>query len=79
MGLVDDVDHAEPDPLTALRRWEDAGGTWRVVVRAPERLVVELLTCDAGEVMGRVVSAPPDQGLAAHVAAAEPDPRPDES
>jgi hypothetical protein len=66
------VDDREPDPLGVLRRWEDAGGTWRVVVRAPERLVVELLTCDAGEVMDRLVSAPPDHALAAHVAAAHP-------
>jgi hypothetical protein len=65
------VDDAERDPMTVLRRWEEAGGTWKVVVRAPERLVVELLTCDAGEVMGRLVSAPPDQALAAHVAAAD--------
>jgi hypothetical protein len=70
------VDDGEPDPLSVLRRWEDAGGTWRVVVRGPERLVVELLTCDAGEVMGRLVSAPPDRALAAHVATADPPTQP---
>jgi hypothetical protein len=67
------VDDGEPDPLAALRRWEDSGGTWRVVVRAPERLVVELLTCDAGEVMGRLVAAPPDEALAGYVADRAPE------
>jgi hypothetical protein len=67
------VDDGEPDPLTALRRWEDSGGTWRVVVRAPERLVVELLTCDAGEVMGRLVAAPPDADFEGYVAAHPPE------
>jgi hypothetical protein len=62
------VDEADADPLTLLRRWEDSGGTWRAVVRAPERLVVELLTCDAGEVMGRLVAAPPGEAFAAYVA-----------
>jgi hypothetical protein len=71
MALVDD---AEPDLLTALRRWEDSGGTWRVVVRVPDRLVVELLTCDAGEVMGRLVATPPDAASAAYVAENDPSP-----
>jgi hypothetical protein len=69
MGRQDgSVDESGPDQLAVLRRWEDSGGTWRVVVRTPERLVVELLTCDAGEVMDRLVAAPPDGALAAHVA-----------
>ncbi len=42
------------DALAALRRWEESGGTWRVAVRRPARLELELLTCDGGEVMGRL-------------------------
>jgi hypothetical protein len=60
-------------PLDVLRRWESSGGTWRVVVRTPGRLVLELATCDAGEVMGRVEAAPPDDDLVAHVAEREGD------
>ena len=57
----------DDDPLLVLRRWEDSGGTWRVVVRTPARLVLELLSCDAGEVMSRVDAVPPDDALRAHV------------
>lgn len=57
---------AEP-PLEVLRRWEGSGGTWRVLVRTPERVVLELATCDAGEVMATLESAPPDADLAAYV------------
>lgn len=59
--------HVHDDPLLVLRRWEDSGGTWRVVVRTPTRLVLDLLSCDAGEVMSRVDAAPPDASLRAHV------------
>jgi hypothetical protein len=55
------------DPLQVVRRWEESGGTWRVVVRTPERLVLDLLTCDAGEVMSRVEAGAQDAGLRAHV------------
>ena len=55
------------DALAALRRWEESGGTWRVVVRRPARLELELLTCDGGEVMGRLVAAPPDPWLEGYV------------
>jgi hypothetical protein len=63
----------EDRPLDVLRRWEGSGGTWRVVVRTPDRLVLELATCDAGEVMGRLETAPPDADLAAHVGERETD------
>jgi hypothetical protein len=55
------------DVLAALRRWEESGGTWRIVVRRPARLELELLTCDGGEVMGRLVAAPPDPQLEGYV------------
>jgi hypothetical protein len=55
------------DVLATLRRWEESGGTWRVLVRRPARLELELLTCDGGEVMGHLVAEPPDPELAAYV------------
>lgn len=45
---------AAPDPLEVLQRWEDSGGTWRLVHDDPGVVVVELLTCSGGEVMGHV-------------------------
>ena len=56
------------EALAVLRRWEGSGGTWRVVVRRPGRLELDLLTCDAGEVMERLVAAPPEPELQQHVA-----------
>jgi hypothetical protein len=47
------------DALAALRRWEESGATWRVVVRTPEDVEIALLTCDAGEEVGRIRSADP--------------------
>jgi hypothetical protein len=56
------------DALAVLRRWEQSGGAWRVVLRAPGRLELELLTCDAGEVMQRLTADPPDPALERHLA-----------
>jgi hypothetical protein len=69
-GSRDPRHHGRMDdsPLEVLRRWESSGGTWRVVVRTSDRLVLDLATCDGGEVMGRLEAAPPDAELAAHVA-----------
>ncbi len=55
------------DALGVLRRWEDSGGTWRVVLRTPARVELELLTCDAGEVMQRLTAAP-EPALVEHLA-----------
>ncbi len=49
--------------LAVLRRWEASGGTWRVVRRTPGRVELELLTCDAGEVMQHLDAAPDDDLL----------------
>ena len=54
--------------LAQLRRWEDSGGTWRVAVRTPGRLELDLLTCDAGEVMQRLAARPPSPALEEHLA-----------
>ncbi len=56
------------DVLEQVRRWEDSGGTWRVLVHTPERLELELLTCDGGEVMQQLSSVPPAPDLEAHLA-----------
>ena len=59
---------AADDALAVLQRWEESGGAWRVVLRRPGRLELDLLTCDAGEVMQRLVAAPPDPSLEQHLA-----------
>jgi hypothetical protein len=53
------------DDLDALRRWETGGAVWQVVDREAGLLDVALLTCDAGEQVGRIRSAEAD--LAAYV------------
>jgi hypothetical protein len=45
------------DALDRLRRWEDSGATWRIVVRRPDAVEIALLTCDAGEQVDRLVTA----------------------
>jgi hypothetical protein len=45
--------------LEQLRRWEGSGGLWRVVSRSAEGVAIALLTCDAGEEMGRMHSTDP--------------------
>ena len=47
-------------PVGRLRRWEDSGATWQVVLRGPDGLVIALLTCDAGEEVDRIRSADPE-------------------
>jgi hypothetical protein len=48
------------EDLDALRRWETGGATWQVLAREVGVLDIALLTCDAGEQVGRVRSAEPD-------------------
>lgn len=35
--------------LARLRRWEEAGGTWRVLAHGPGSATVVLCRCDGGE------------------------------
>jgi hypothetical protein len=51
---------ASPSGLERLRRWEDAGGHWRVLVRATGRVVLALERCDGGEEVDRFESAEPE-------------------
>ena len=40
-------------------RWEAAGGTW-MERAAGDSIVVDLISCDGGEVMDRIISSRPD-------------------
>ena len=57
------------DDLDRLRRWEDAGGTWKVLSRTSADVVIALRTCDAGEEVDRLRSA--DPALLDHVGSRE--------
>lgn len=46
--------------LRRLRRWEDAGGTWRVLARRRDGVVLSLCRCDGGEEADRFATAVPD-------------------
>jgi hypothetical protein len=59
------------EALERLRRWEESGATWRVLVRTPESVEIALLSCDAGEEMDRLRSA--DPAVLDHVDAREQD------
>lgn len=50
----------ERRPVEVLRRWEASGAVWEVLGESGQELTIALLTCDAGEEMGRVQSADPD-------------------
>ena len=59
------------EALDRLRRWEESGATWRVLVRTPESVEIALLSCDAGEEMDRLRTA--DPAVLDHVNAREQD------
>lgn len=44
------------DPVEVLRRWEAAGGLWRIIGRAGGELTVGLFRCDGGEQVDAVRS-----------------------
>jgi hypothetical protein len=58
--VVAQTDAMKDRPVDVLRRWEAAGAQWRVIARTPDRIDVALLTCDAGEEVGRVSSDDPE-------------------
>ena len=51
----------EPDSdfVAVLRRWEDAGGVWRVLGRDADAVTVGLYRCDGGEETDRFVASDP--------------------
>lgn len=58
------------DPVDRLLRWEEHGGTWRIITRGPDGVTVELCTCTGGEAVDRWTSDDPD--LVALVSAPPP-------
>ena len=48
-----------PDFVALLRRWEDAGGLWRVLDRAGSSVTVGLYRCDGGEETDRFAATDP--------------------
>jgi hypothetical protein len=46
-----------PDFVASLRRWEDAGGVWRVLGRELEEVTFGLYRCDGGEEVDRLVAS----------------------
>lgn len=48
------------DDLARVRRWLDAGGTVRTVVRSDRQVTLALCTCDTGAEMERVTSTDPE-------------------
>jgi hypothetical protein len=49
----------EPELLTALRRWEDAGSTWQIAARTPRSVTMSLCRCDGGEKAERISTQDP--------------------
>ncbi|HZA73307.1 MAG TPA: DUF309 domain-containing protein [Propionibacteriaceae bacterium] len=49
----------DPDVVAVLRRWEDAGGLWRVLTREGSGVTVGLYRCDGGEETDRFVADDP--------------------
>lgn len=49
----------DSEDLARLRRWENSGGTFRILGRTADEAVVALMTCDAGEEIDRFRSADP--------------------
>ena len=47
---------SDADVEAALRRWEDAGGLWRVLARDAPTITVGLYRCDGGEEVDRIVT-----------------------
>lgn len=58
-----------PDDGDRLRRWEDAGGTWRVLAGGIDRVTVGFCRCDGGEEVDRLTTT--DAGALAHIGGRE--------
>jgi hypothetical protein len=55
----------QPDPVDLLLRWEEFGGTWRVITADAATMTISLCRCDGGEEIERLSS--PDPALRAFV------------
>jgi hypothetical protein len=47
------------DPVDVIQRWEDFGGTWKVLSHDRASVVISLCRCDGGEEVQRLSSADP--------------------
>jgi len=56
----------DSDAVAVLRRWEEAGGIWRVIDQDQDAATIALYRCDGGEEVDRFVSS--DTQLAAFLA-----------
>jgi hypothetical protein len=56
----DDAASAPSPALERLRRWEAAGGEWRLVTIGPTAATVQLDRCDLGETVDLISSADAD-------------------
>lgn len=59
MAAVTDREYVGDEALAWLQRWEDAGGTWRILARDRQSVTVSLLRCDGGEEADRFTSDGP--------------------
>lgn len=58
MSEANPADHVEL-PAAILRRWQEAGGIWRVVGRTRTSVTVSLSQCTGGDEVHRISSADP--------------------
>ncbi len=58
--FTDGPDARTSSTVRVLRRWEESGGSWRVISRSAGRMEISLLTCDAGSEMDRLTSGDPE-------------------
>lgn len=54
-GLLTSLGHVT-GVIEELVRWENAGGTWRVLSQDDEQVTVGLFTCHGGDEMSRLVA-----------------------
>lgn len=59
-AAIDPTGRQTNDALAALLRWEGAGGMWVMRAGKGRSTVVDLTTCDGGDVMGQLVSSSPE-------------------
>lgn len=53
-------DAAGTTAVDRVRRWQDLGGTWRVLGHRHQQVTVSLCRCDVGEEVDRVTSGDAD-------------------
>ena len=59
-AMIDRLPQETPNALAALLRWEESGAVWVPRAAEAQSTVVDLISCDDSEVMGRLVSSNPE-------------------